>query len=141
MHACILSGFYAEPPDDGDDSPSTCDGPCALHDVDSDVSEPSICNVRRDHPVPAQLSAADDDQPPPGTGAATSEDRPPTMLSGGSAPQVVPGRYRLLLMMVVIASLATRRCVVISVGLRLVTVTCLELVRLTCRLPASFDYR
>jgi len=127
--SCVVSGFYA---DDGDDSRhGTCDGPCALRD--SDLSGTGICDVQRDRPQPV---FSVDDQPPSGTGTPTPDDWPLALLtsSGGT----VLGRCRLLLLLLLMpASLATRRCVAILLGLFVFSINCVHHVRLIRCLPSS----
>ena len=121
----LLSGFYAESPEDGDDCRGACD------ERRSDVDRPTVCDVRRDRPT---RDSADDE---PSTTTTTSS-------SGGrSSKLAVEGRGLPLLPLVVTvaASLATRRCAaaaVISLGLFFLVVERVDLIR---RLPASFVHR
>jgi len=141
MNIYILSGFYAESPDDddvGDDDRRSCDGPCAS--ADSDASRPTICSVQRDHPT--DVHPADDQRPSSTIGTGMLDDWPLTMLSsgGGTLSKTVLGRFRLLLMLLT-ASLPTRRCAVILFNLLLFSINCLVHVRLIRCLPDSFVNR
>lgn len=139
---CVSSGFYAELPDDNDDDDdrSACDGPCALR-AGSDVGESSVCDVERDDHAPPRLLSTVDDQP--GTGTATPEHWPVTMSSGSgrTASTIVPGRCRPLVLMLVASLPRRRRAAATFLSLLLITVVCLERVRLIRRLPAGFVYR
>jgi len=134
----VLSGFYADSPHVDDGGRSTCDGPCALSHPD--VGEPTICSVQRDHLTDV---SSIDDQLSSGISPATLDGWPLTMLSssGGISFKTVLGQYRLLLMVVTAASLPTRRCIIIVLGLIFFSINFVGHVRLIRCLPASFVHR